>query len=355
MTLKGRRFLSMVRRSSKQAHETTERSIVAPSRRAVARESLAVLLFAAAMFLFICLVSYDYRDPSFNVATTRPYVANLGGLIGSHVADGLVQAFGVTSMVVPVILLILSLKLVLPGRGPLKWSETGSMIVLIAVSSVMAERFLVPPALKFAGSHAGGAIGSSLHDFLLRFLGSGGELLFSFTIMCLCILRMSRVSVRGAAKLFAWVGALSFTGLAAGWKKLKTAHGRGKDRGTQDYDDYLGPYKNVDEEHPDFNEIGLPKDQPFDDEEIVRAAKFSPPWERLHDKPARDPEMDFPSPTGNADRPEPVRGSKAVPARSLSQNKGEITVKELEKSIRGISERQSRRRRWPAQTGPSEY
>ncbi len=322
----------MARKSSKQAHEITEKPIVGPIRRARARESFAVLLFAAAMFLFICLVSYDFRDPSFNVATTRAYVANLGGLLGSHTADALVQAFGVISLVIPVVLLVLSLKLILPGRTPLKWAEAGSMIVFIAVLSVMAERFLTPPVLKFAGSHAGGAIGSSLHDFLLRFLGSGGELLFSFTIMSLCVLRMSKVSVRGTARLLAWAGALSATGLAAGWKKLKTAHG-GEDRVTHDHDDYLGPYKEVDPEHPDFNEIGLPKNQLFDDEEIVSVAKFSHPWERLHDEPDRDFEVDFPSPTGKADRPEPARGAKTFSARGLSQNKREITAKELEKSI----------------------
>ena len=51
-------------------------------------------------------------------------------------------------------------------------------------------------------------------------------------------------------------------------------------RFTHEHDDYLGPYKEIDAEHPDFNEIGLPKNQPFDDEEIVSVAKFSPPWDR---------------------------------------------------------------------------
>jgi DNA segregation ATPase FtsK/SpoIIIE, S-DNA-T family len=330
----------MARISSKQANETTERSIVTSQRRTGARESLAVMLFAAAMFLFICLISYDYRDPSFNVATTRAYVANLGGLIGSHTADALVQAFGVTSLVVPMMLLILSLKLVLPGRGPLKWSETGSVIVLIAVLSAMAERFLVPPLLKFGGSHAGGAIGSSLHVFLLRFLGSGGELLLTFTIVSLCVLRMSQVTVRRAAKLFTWVGGVFLTGLAAGWQKWKNSHS-GDDRVTQDYDDYLGPYKDVDAEHPDFNEIGLPKNQLFDDEEIVSAAKFSPPWDRLHKEPAPDPEVDWPSPSPNEERPKPARGSKIVAALGLSRKKREITVKELEKSIEDYLDGQS--------------
>ncbi len=336
----------MARKSSKQAHEIAGQPIAGPPRRARARESLAVLLFAAAMFLFICLVSYDFRDPSFNVATTRPYVANLGGLIGSHTADALVQAFGVTSLVVPLVLLILSLKLILPGRGPLKWTEVGSTIVLIAVLSVIAERFLMLPVLKFAGSHAGGTIGSSLHDFLLRFLGSGGELLFSFTIMGLCILRMSRVSVRRAMRLLTWAGELSAKGLASVWIKLKTTYGNSESRVTDQYDDYLGPYKKVDPEHPDFTEIGLPKNQPFDDEEVVRAAKFSHPWERLDDEPDRDPgQLERPSPMRSPAWSGPAGDAKTISALGLSRsdslvaqaarskNKREITVKELEKSI----------------------
>ena len=70
----------MARKSSKQAHEITEQLTVGPARRAGARESLAVLLFAAAMFLFICLVSYDFRDPSFNVATTTILCGQSWGL-----------------------------------------------------------------------------------------------------------------------------------------------------------------------------------------------------------------------------------------------------------------------------------
>ena len=65
------------------------------------REYGAIILLAASVFLFICVLSYDPRDPSFNVATSRSQVSNLCGLIGSHIADALVQLLGLSSILVP--------------------------------------------------------------------------------------------------------------------------------------------------------------------------------------------------------------------------------------------------------------
>jgi hypothetical protein len=285
----------MARKSSKEATEIVDKSLARVVKRAGARESLAILLFAAAMFLFICLLSYDFRDPSLNVATTRSYVANLGGLLGSHIADALVQALGVSSLVFPLVLVILSLKLVLPGRGAVKWSELGCMIVLIGVISMSAERFLIAPVLKFTGLHAGGAIGNFFHVVARTFLGSGGELLFSATIMCLCILHLSEVTVQRVLRFFICAGTFFKAVFASGWRRLKTAcNSNGKSRSTHDHDDYLGPYKEIDTSHPDFNELGLPKNQPFDDEQIVKIATLDASWEGVHkEQDERSFELDW--------------------------------------------------------------
>ncbi len=55
-------------------------------------EYIAVLTAAAALFLFLCLATYDPKDPSFNVVTDRATAVNLCGLVGSFTADALVQA-----------------------------------------------------------------------------------------------------------------------------------------------------------------------------------------------------------------------------------------------------------------------
>ena len=90
------------------------------------------------------------------------------------------------------------------------------MIVLIGVISMSAERFLIAPGLKFTGLHAGGAIGNFFHVVARTFLGSGGELLFSATIMCLCILHLSEVTVQRVLRFFIWAGTF-FKAVFACW------------------------------------------------------------------------------------------------------------------------------------------
>ncbi len=337
----------MARKSSKVAPEIIDKPLARATKRAGARESLAILLFAAAMFLFICLLSYDFRDPSLNVATTRSHVTNLGGLVGSHIADALVQALGISSLMVPIVLVILSLKLVLPGRGTVRWTEMGCMIVLIGVISMSTERLLISPVLKFTGLHSGGAIGSFFHVVTTTFLGSGGELLFSATIMCLCILHLSNVTVQRFLRLCSWAGTFFAAVFAAGWRRLKAAcKSDGKSRSRHDHDDYLGPYKEIDVGHPDFNELGLSKNQPFDDEEIVKIATFDAPWEELHkEQDERSFELIRSDQTEDIDdvvaaaadnfsaRRHPSRSDRAALQRASSKNIAGMTAKELEKSI----------------------
>ena len=73
-------------------------------------ELKAIIWFACCVFLLVCLVSYDLKDPSFNVATSRPYTHNLCGLIGSHIADALVQFIGVCSLFIPLFLLMTGIR-----------------------------------------------------------------------------------------------------------------------------------------------------------------------------------------------------------------------------------------------------
>ena len=229
------------------------------------------------------------------------------------------------------------------------------MIVLIGVISMSAERLLIAPVLKFTGLHAGGAIGNFFHVVTTTFLGSGGELLFSATIMCLCILHISKVTVQRVLRFFGWAGTVFKAIFAAGWTRLKTAcNNNGKSRFTHDHDDYLGPYKEIDASHPDFNELGLPKNQPFDDEEIVKMATLDASWEESHKEQDQRPfELDwFEQPkdtddalTAAADnfsaRQALPRSDRSARESASLKNVVAITVKELEKSIEEYLNRKS--------------
>ena len=147
-----------------------------PPSRSHGSEFAAVIFFALAMFLVLCLISYDPRDPSLNVATARSQVSNLCGLIGSHVADAMVQLLGVSALLIPLGLVVLCLRVFVPPRLPIRGPEVLSIVLLISATSILLERCGVGPVLKFPTDHAGGTAGACLHRILFKFLGSGGEI-----------------------------------------------------------------------------------------------------------------------------------------------------------------------------------
>ncbi len=161
---------------------------------------LAVIVLAAALFLVLCLASYDPRDPSFNVATSRMKVSNLCGLLGSHVADALVQMLGICAFIVPAGFAFWSVRLFRSHTARLAWTDILSALLLLSGVSCIIDRFRVGPFLKFPIEHPSGALGSFLHSSFYKFLGSGGEILFALTLISLCILHFLKVSPSRVAR-----------------------------------------------------------------------------------------------------------------------------------------------------------
>ena len=63
------------------------------------------LLSCIGIFLFLSIITYSSEDLSFNVTTGAP-VQNLCGVFGSHIADILVQLFGVSSFMIVLLVLL---------------------------------------------------------------------------------------------------------------------------------------------------------------------------------------------------------------------------------------------------------
>ncbi|MDD9336553.1 MAG: DNA translocase FtsK 4TM domain-containing protein [Wolbachia sp.] len=51
------------------------------------------------IYVYISVFSYNYKDPSLNTVTSEE-VTNLGGIVGSYLADILVQFLGLTSITI---------------------------------------------------------------------------------------------------------------------------------------------------------------------------------------------------------------------------------------------------------------
>ena len=177
-------------------------------------ESLAIVFLAMAFFLVLCLASYDPRDPSFNVATTKPEISNLCGLVGSYIADTLVQLLGLGSLVVAGGLIVLAVRAFVPPRSTIKWTEIGSVGLFLAGASALLERFAVDWLFNFAPQNPGGALGKALHDILFRLLGSAGEILLCGTLILLCVLHLWKVSLRNVVQAARSVSPMPMAALA---------------------------------------------------------------------------------------------------------------------------------------------
>ncbi len=164
------------------------------------REYAGVALLGAAVFLFLCLLTYDPRDPSLNSAVSRTEVSNLCGLVGAYTADALVQILGICSLCAPLGLTLLAVRRFVAIEEPFRWTQTGSAILLIAALAALTERFGVGGFLKFPQEQPAGAIGAFLHGSLSTLLGSGGELILACTLIVLCVLHMARVTPRDLAQ-----------------------------------------------------------------------------------------------------------------------------------------------------------
>ncbi len=190
-----------VKVAGKRADSTQMGKNTQPLSRSNGKDYLAILLVAAAAFLFLCLFSYDPKDPSFNVATTRSTVSNWCGLVGSHIADALVQLVGLSALAVPVGLLVLALRLFAPLPAPIRWTEACSLILMLSGVSALLERFDIGPFLSFQIQHPGGALGAFLHASFFRLLGSAGEIILSITLLLISVLHLAHVSVSDMSRM----------------------------------------------------------------------------------------------------------------------------------------------------------
>lgn len=179
-------------------------------------ELLAIFYAAAAAFFYLCLLSYDPRDPSFNTATEGREVVNACGLVGSYLADACMQILGSASLLIP-IGLTLSALAALFFYGRAKTIRSGFWYsLLILPAAVVVQRYGLDPLDKLPADLAGGAVGAFLHGFLLRFLGSAGQLVLLSALLLTILLKLSGISARaGYDALQVMVGAIRTGAVAA--------------------------------------------------------------------------------------------------------------------------------------------
>ncbi|MFC4762949.1 DNA translocase FtsK [Dyella koreensis] len=170
------------------------------------REAGALLLLPLALYLLVCLFSYNDQDPSWGHASTVEHARNFGGEVGANIANLLRYIFGLVSYCFPLLLLILGVQ-VLRHRGERTvqpWEPSLRLIGFVFF-------FITAPALLYLNFHdepilpqgVGGIIGQWVGSGLLHAFGDKGAPLLLLAVFLVAVTLATGLSW---FKLMDWTG-----------------------------------------------------------------------------------------------------------------------------------------------------
>ncbi|MGC1548498.1 MAG: DNA translocase FtsK 4TM domain-containing protein [Rhodanobacter sp.] len=188
------------------------------------REAGALLLLPLALYLLVCLVSYNDQDPSWGHVGTVEQAHNFGGAVGANIANLLRYIFGLVAYCFPLLLLLLGIQ-VLRHRGeqraPHPWEPSLRLVGLVFF-------FITTPALAWLNFHedqvlpegAGGITGRWVANGLLHAFGDKGAPLLLLAVFLIAVTLATGLSW---FKVMDWTG--QYVLRLAGWfgGKLKQA------------------------------------------------------------------------------------------------------------------------------------
>ncbi len=168
-------------------------------RRSRSGEVAGFFLLVIGLLIWLSLVSYHPEDPSWNTATAGR-ARNLIGTVGSHVADVLLQAFGLVAFPLPVVLVLVAWNLV-RSRG---WALLVPRLVGWALwaAAGCATLGLVPQWSVLGGIPSGGVTGLLLAEVLVEWLNRTGAAIVVGCVLVVSLYLISSFSLSHVEALF---------------------------------------------------------------------------------------------------------------------------------------------------------
>ena len=171
------------------------------------KDIYGVLFVLLAIFTSLALITYNSSDPSFNtlISYTANTTSNITGLVGSYMSDLLLQIFGVSSFVLPIVFLISSIIIFFNKDGVnYSWLRIlATIFLLISVSTSLDVTF---PNTSYGGATlaTGGMIGKVTSDFIVSYFSATGTAVFCICFSILLLLYISNFSFSASVVLFVY-------------------------------------------------------------------------------------------------------------------------------------------------------
>ncbi|HVO32250.1 MAG TPA: DNA translocase FtsK 4TM domain-containing protein [bacterium] len=187
------------------------------------REGFGVLLAAAGAYVLVSVFTYHPLDPSFNSSMRGAAdVQNAGGIVGSYLADLLVQVLGLSAYVVAGILFATGARLAFGKDLGVRRNQGLASVLALASASILLHTFAGVVAIGGRPAPAGGVVGRIAGNFLLHWISTTGTALFAGALSVLAVMIVTGGSV--AAVLNGFVAAFRWcVGFAGAWWKQHQA------------------------------------------------------------------------------------------------------------------------------------
>jgi len=149
-------------------------------------EIQAILLFAAAILVFISLATFGFDDVGYFTSKPNIPVHNFAGLVGVYIGATLSFVMGLSSYIIPVLIVFWAFSK-LSGIEPQKLylKVFGTFFLILASSSIFSILGRGDNAFRFK---LGGIVGLVFSDFLIKYLGRGGAIVVIALLLILSAL-----------------------------------------------------------------------------------------------------------------------------------------------------------------------
>ena len=167
----------------------------------IKEEVIGVISVMGSLYFFLSLFTHSIRDPVPFFRTTEPPepLRNLGGTTGAYVSGWLFIFFGLSSYIIPVMIITFGIRRLLGKKGH-KIYLFGSLLFIISSSillSLLSGTMNI--TLENYPDGMGGICGSGIAYFANQLLSLPGAYIFTLSAFLSSIILMSPVSVIGIA------------------------------------------------------------------------------------------------------------------------------------------------------------
>ncbi|WP_329740571.1 DNA translocase FtsK [Dyella sp. A6] len=193
---------------SANARKNTEKAGLSDELKRRLREAGALLLLPLALFLLVCVASYNPADPGWSHAGASAQVHNLCGTVGAYVADLLRYLFGGVAYCFPLLLLFLGVQVLRHHgeRNAHPWESSmrlaGSVFFFFTAPALCTLNF---PESAMAPEGAGGVIGHAVGYGMGRAFGHEGAPLLLLAVFLIAVTLATGLS---------WFKVMDWTGQA---------------------------------------------------------------------------------------------------------------------------------------------